>query len=190
MTTLLLFSLLLSAPAAPAPKPRVALLVLDTADAGAVARVETILRLMPEVHFLSEAEFPAERHGALRTTLKTVAEYPDPLVRAVIEKQRLSLRLDRWVILTGRGLFVQEAGEQAHGPYPVPGPRGAGLSEGFLDKVQRSVTPVSRPAAVVTPPFYRNWLFWTGVGVIVGGLAAMSLISRDPGEVEVHVFHR
>ena len=189
MTSLLLFSLLLGAPASPEPQPRVALLVLDTKDPGAVARVETILRLMPEIRFLTEAEFPAERHAALRTTLQTVAEYPDPLVRAVIEKQRLSLKLDRWVILTSRGLFVQDAGEQPQGPYPVPGPRGQGLSESFLGLVQKPISPPPRPAAVVTPPFYRNWLFWTGVGVIVGGLAAMSLLSRDPGEVEVHVFH-
>jgi len=190
MTSWLFLCLLFVSQPAAEPLPAVALLPLEVGDAGALERVRTMLQLHPGLRLVPPGELPDGRLAALRSTLQAVGEYPDPLVRAVLEKHRHQLRLDRWVVLTTRGLFVQGPRDVFAGPFPVPGPRGQ-LAEGLLLLLQRPDPVRSRPVSgTLSPPFYRNWLFWTGVGVIVGGLTAMSLLSQDPTDVEIHVFHR
>jgi hypothetical protein len=148
-----------------------------------------MLALQPSIRLRSEAEFTPVQQDALKSTLLAVAAYPDPLVRAVLEKHRVHMKLDRWVILTTRGMYVQGPMEAFSGPFPLPGPKGQ-LSEAFLLLLQKPQAPAKRPTGTSPAPFYRNWLFWTGVGVIVGGLTVMSLLSQEPSDVEVHVFHR
>jgi len=189
MSTLILTFLLLVVPLPTEPKPAVALINLDHPDAGAFTRVQTMLQLHPGLRLLSLAEFTPEQQAALKSTLRAVGAYPDPLVRAVLEKHRVHLKIDRWVILTTGGLYVQGSSAAFPGPFVVPGPRGQ-LGEEFLLLLQKPQPPVRLRPVVSAEPFYRNWLFWTGVGVIVGGLAAMSLLAQEPTDVEVHVFHR
>jgi len=189
MSNLLLFFMLFCTPLGTEPKPAVALINLDHPDEGTIARVRTMLALQPAIRLLSDGEFTPEQQAALKSTLKAVAAYPDPLVRAVLEKHRQHLKIDRWVILTTGGLFIQGPGDASAGPFAVPGPKGQ-LSENFLLLLQKSRSPQLRSKDAVREPFYRNWLFWTGVGVIVGGLTAMSLLASEPTDVEVHVFHR
>ncbi len=190
MTSWLFLCLMFVSQPSAEPRPSVALLPLEVGDAGALERIRTMLQLHPGLRLVSPGELPEGRLTALRSTLQAVGEYPDPLVRAVLEKHRFQLRLDRWVVLTARGLFVQGPRDVFAGPFPVPGPRGQ-LAEELVLLLQRPDSVRTRPGVgAAPPPFYRNWLFWTGVGVIVGGLTAMSLLSRDPTDVEVHVLHR
>ncbi len=189
MSTLLFSLILLSAPLEADPKPAVALINLDHPDTGAFARLQTMLQLHPGLRLLSAAEFTPEQQASLRSTLRAVGAYPDPLVRAVLEKHRVHLKIDRWVILTSGGLYVQGPGAVFSGRFAVPGPK-AQLSEPFLLLLQKPRASDRGRTTGSAAPFYRNWLFWTGVGVIVGGLAAMSLLSQQPTDVEVHVFNR
>jgi hypothetical protein len=189
MSNLFFLVMLFSVPAAPEARPTVALINLDHPGAGEIARVQTMLALQPAIRLLPDTEFTPEQQASLRSTLQAVAAYPDALVRAVLEKHRVHMKIDRWVILTTRGLYVQGPQEAFFGPFAVPGPRGR-LSEAFLLLLQKPQPPSRRPSATVQAPFYRNWLFWTGVGVIVGGLTAMSLLAQEPTDVEVHVFRR
>jgi len=185
----LLFLVLLFTTPPPEPKPTVALINLDHPGAGEFARVQTMLALQPAIRLLPETEFTPEQQASLKSTLQAVAAYPDALVRAVLEKHRVHMKIDRWVILTARGLYVQGPREAFTGPFVVPGPRGR-LSETFLMLLQKPQPAAQPPSTSAQSPFYRNWLFWTGVGVIVGGLTAMSLLAQEPTDVEVHVFRR
>ncbi|MBU1243108.1 hypothetical protein KKD52_07810 [Myxococcota bacterium] len=189
MSNLFFLVLVFTTPPTPEPMPTVALINLDHPGAGEFARVQTMLALQPAVRLLSETEFTPEQQASLKSTLQAVAAYPDPLVRAVLEKHRVHLKIDRWVILTARGLYVQGPGEAFSGPFAVPGPKGR-LSEAFLLLLQKPQPPARRSSTGAQAPFYRNWLFWTGVGVIVGGLTVMSLLAQEPTDVDVHVFRR
>lgn len=173
----------------PGALPAAAILVLEAPPPGVVERLATMLAISPQVRLLPASVFPEDRQEAVRKTITDVAPYPDPLARSILDKHLASIQGQMWVVIVKEKMYIQRAGGHVDGPFPLPGPTGK-LPEAFVEKLSVAAPPVkSRPSA--SPgPFYRNWLFWTGVGVIAGVMVAVAVVSQDPREVEVEVFHR
>ncbi len=169
-------------------RPIVTLLSLDHPDAGAFLRIHTLLHVDPRIRLLPENEFTPEKQQAVRSTLSALTPFPDALVVAVLEKQRVHLKVDRLVILTAAGLYILDGSGQPRGPFPVPRPRDT-LSESFLSALGFPTKP-EKAAKPASTPLYRNWLFWTGMGIIVAGVVVMTALAQEPNHVEIHVIHR
>lgn len=179
-------------PIQPGPKPVVALVFLDTPAFGVSERLSTMLALIPKVRLLPSSAFPEDRQDAIRKVVAGIAPYPDPLAKSVLKKHLDAIGADGAVIVAAGQLYIQTKTGLHEGPFSLPGLRGK-LPDMLVEKLcalavsSGTNTHSSHPRQ--TKPFYRNWLFWTGVGLIVGAIATVSFVSRDSQEVEVEVFH-
>lgn len=182
-----------AAPEKTAPEPvpaSVVLVVLDAPAPGVSVRLATMLGLIPQIRLLPPTAFPEERQDAIRKTLAGVAPYPDPLARVVLKKHLGALKASA-VVLAGGRLYLQTAAGAYQGPFLLPGPGGK-LPDALVERLcsLSALSAVASASGQPREPFYRNWLFWTGVGLIVGAMVTVSVLSRDAQDVEVEVFHR
>ncbi len=172
-------------------RPAVVLVFLDAPEAGAVERLSTMLALIPQIRLLPRSAFPEDRQEAVRKAISGVAPYPDPVARAVLEKHIQAAGAVAGVIVAGNRIHLQHA-KTHHGPYAMPGPSGKlpdPLVERLCSLSQRE-RGIETKQPATREPFYRNWLFWTGVGIIAGTMVAVSILSQDTREVEVEVINR
>ncbi|MBN2723497.1 MAG: hypothetical protein JXR95_05435 [Deltaproteobacteria bacterium] len=161
---------------------------IDMKDSGAAERTVVGLRVLTTVTTGGEAVFPEKEKKALETTLKSCCSFPGKLAESLIRKQLHNRRLDWLVILTGKGIFV--VGKKTiHGPFQPPAPRGAlnvSLTDIFLKKNQAPVKRENKDKYEKTP-WWKNWIFWTGVVAITSGVIVFSVINQTDDNIDVHL---
>ncbi len=186
MTTLVLL-IALAATAPTATQPVTTLLNIDCADQGAVERVHTALAVLPTVSLATVGSFPDAEKKSVAATLKTLGRFPTKLGLALIRKQLRRRNITTAVVLSQKSIYVVTTG-LLRGPWAIPGPRAA-LSVDLVEFLSSPFPKKSRTRAVATAqvPWWKNWIFWTGVVVITGSIVAFSLLTQDPDSVDVHV---
>ncbi|MBU1239550.1 hypothetical protein KKF84_05780, partial [Myxococcota bacterium] len=184
--TIFLLLTLMTAPAAQPSQPVVTFLNVDCADKGAVERLHTSLAVMPTITLATVGNFPDKEKLSVATTLKSLGRFPTSLGLALIRKQLSRRSITAMVVLTTQGLYMVTR-HSLKGPWKIPGPREA-LPQTLVERLTKSnhKPPVKRPAAAEVP-WWKNWVFWTGVAVITGSILAFSLLTQDPESVDVHV---
>ncbi len=177
-----LLPLLLAAPA----QPKVSLLILHKGHPKSVERTRTALAVLPTITLTLERTFPEAHKTSIATTLNSLGRFPSRLGLGILRKQLQKRGIDALVVAAVRGLYLVTK-ETIRGPYGFPGPKQT-LDPALLQALSYSNRHPSRVRKKRRPvSWWKNWIFWTGVALVTGGVVALSIISQQPETVEIHV---
>ncbi|MBU1218925.1 hypothetical protein KKF34_10915 [Myxococcota bacterium] len=178
----ILFILILST----APLPLIETINLDLKDAGTVERVKTGINILTTVTPGGETVFPDKEKQALVTTLKSCCSFPDKLSISLLQKQLVNRKLRYLVVLTSKGIFILTTNRN-YGPYALPTQRQSLPSQ--VIKILSGVKTEKPKTSTEKPPWWKNWMFWTGAVVITASIIVFSIASQSDDSIDVYLKH-
>jgi hypothetical protein len=179
--TNLLFTLLLLIPHA-SPKY---ILVDSSKNIKVAEHVRTSINLIPNVSLVTNSVFKKNEMLSLVTTLSTLPPFPAKLTGGVLRRQIKNKKVDGLILITKKGIYIINS-KNSFGPYQIPKPSKA-LSIKFISKLQKPSLILRNKKSSKKISWWKNWIFWAGVGVITTTVIIFSLTSQEPDTIEVYL---
>ncbi|MDA3863908.1 MAG: hypothetical protein PF689_08590 [Deltaproteobacteria bacterium] len=144
----------------------------------------TQINLLPNLNLASPAKFPKSDKSSIRKTLATLPDFPAKLARNILEKQLTNRKLEALLLLAHKKIYLL-TGKALHGPFAYL-PKNKSLPTALLTQLQK-LNKNKLQKAKKMKPWYKSWLFWTGLTVISGTIAIITYANQEPDTVNIHI---
>lgn len=145
----------------------------------------TQVNLLSNLNLANPAKFPKSDKNSLRKTLATLPDFPAKLARNILEKQLTNRKIEALLLLLSNKKIYLLTAKSLHGPFSYL-PKKKSLPM-VLVKQLKNLNKSKLQKAKKMKPWYKSWLFWTGLTVISGTIAIITYANQEPDTVNINI---